>query len=116
MARLAHAAPSWRVPNLRSNPVGAMSAAKASGFLLVSLSKTPRLAVRVFAPAVIRRGVSDQGSRRSARCGLGPCQRILQDYLNIMRDLTFASHEAALLAADDRAILHGTSRWSSEGR
>jgi hypothetical protein len=42
--------------------------------------------------------------------------RSLPKYLSIMREVTFTSHEAPLLAADDRAILHGTSRWSSEGR
>jgi hypothetical protein len=45
----------------------------------------------------------------------------LQQEIHAERDrklvcvVTFTSHEAPLLAADDRAILHGTSRWS-EGR
>ena len=43
------------------NPHSAASAANASGFLLVSLSKTPRPDFHVSAPALYRRGVSDEG-------------------------------------------------------
>ena len=53
--------PGSAVPKRPSIPIAAASAANASGFLLVSLSKTPRSGVHVFAPAVVRRGVSDQG-------------------------------------------------------
>jgi hypothetical protein len=41
--------------------------------------------------------------------------RIQQDHLNIVHEVTITRHEVPLIAADDRAILHGTSRWS-EGR
>jgi hypothetical protein len=40
--------------------IGLVSTANASGFLLVCLSKTPRPNAYVFAPTVVRRGVSDQ--------------------------------------------------------
>jgi len=43
------------------NPHSAASAANASGFLLVSLSKTPRIEVTPLTPGVPPRGVSDQG-------------------------------------------------------
>jgi hypothetical protein len=56
----AHSSPVLPVPNRHSNPIAAASAANASGFLLVCLSKTPRPEVYVFAPTVVCRGVSDQ--------------------------------------------------------
>jgi hypothetical protein len=49
------------VPMQPSIPIAAASAANASGFLQVSLSKTPRLAAHVFAPVFVHRGVSDEG-------------------------------------------------------
>jgi hypothetical protein len=59
--RVAEPTSGLAVPKQPSIPIGAASAANASGFLQVSLSKTPRLEVRTFAPVVVRRGVSDEG-------------------------------------------------------
>ena len=43
------------------NPHSAASAANASGFLLVSLSKTPRIKIAPFTPDALPRVVSDEG-------------------------------------------------------
>jgi hypothetical protein len=68
------------------NPHTAGSAANASGFLLVSLSKTPWLGVHVFAPVLVRRGVSDQGC---AQCQL---TRLLTPDAEIPHSSVFPEH------------------------